>query len=392
MTPGRLVLKPHEERALKRGRLWIYDNEIGSLHVDGPGGLVHVYSAAGTPIGTAYAHPDNVIAARLISKSLLRELKPKWWEERLAEAARWREELVGGEHWRWVHGEGDRLPGLVVDRYGDQIVVQAHTAGIDRELDKILDAIERIARPRAIFAHHRIPGREKEGLPLENKRLRGEGDGELVAKEHGLVFRCHALFGQKTGYFYDQRTNRRWIRGIARGKRVLDAFSYVGGFALHALAGGAKEAVALDVSARALGYARANAEANGLSARFSAHQADAMEALAAMAAERTRFDLVVCDPPAFAKHKSQLSKALYGYQKLARLAAQVVAPGGMLAIASCSAVVPIEMFRRAVLKGVREAGRSASVVYQGGQAEDHPWPLAMPELAYLKFLGLVLHG
>ena len=389
---GRLVLRPREDRALRRGRLWIYADEVAALELDAPGGLVHVFSAQGRCLGTAYAHPDTTIAARLLSGKALVALRPAWWRERLEAAMRLRARVVGGRHWRWAHGEGDRLPGLVVDRYGDALVVQPHTAGIERRLDAVLDALERLARPSAVYVQARAEARRLEGLPRYAGCVRGEGSGEIEAEEGGLVLRAHALTGQKTGFFYDQRDNRLWLRGVAAGARVLDAFCYVGGFGLQALAGGAASALFLDVSESALALARANAERAGFGARAAFRRADAMQALEALAAEGERFDIVVCDPPAFARSRAQAPRALRGYERLARLAARLVATGGILCLASCSGVVPAEDFRKACLRGIRAAGRAASVLRQASQAPDHPWPMAMPELQYLKFFAFALHG
>jgi len=390
--PGRLVLRPNEERALRRGRLWIFADEIAELAVDAPGGLVHVFSAQGTPLGTAYANPHSKITARMLSGKCLQELKPAWWRERLSVALRLRERLIGGAHWRWVHGEGDRLPGLVVDRFGEDIVVQAHTAGIDRELERILDAIEAIAAPRAIYLNHRIASRVLEGLAQEARLARGKGEGWLEVREGGLQLRAHALLGQKTGYFYDQRDNRLWVRSVAKDARMLDVFCYLGSFALQALAGGAKEAWAIDGSRTALELAEENAAALGFADRFRTLHGDAMRLLAELFEQKERFDLIVCDPPAFAKSQKERSDALVGYEKLAFLAARLVSTGGLLCLASCSGVVSLEDFRKACLRGVRRAGRAARVVRVAGAACDHPWPIAMPQLQYLKFLGLVLDG
>ncbi len=386
------MLRPREDRALRRGRLWIYKDEIAELALDGPGGLVHVFNAQGRCLGTAYAHPDTTIAARLLSKKALRALKPAWWRDRLQTAMALRARVIGGAHWRWVHGEGDRLPGLIVDRYGDALVVQPHTAGMDRRLSAVLDALEAIASPRAIYVQARAEGRKVEGLKLYAACARGEGTGEIVAEEGGITFRAHALAGQKTGFFYDQRDNRLWLRGIAKGARVLDAFCYVGGFGLQALAGGAESVLFLDASEEALSWARENVRKAGFAERASFHRADAMEALDALASEGARFEIVVCDPPAFARSRAQVPAALRGYEKLAQLAARLVATGGILCLASCSGVVPAEDFRKACLRGIRAAGRTASVIRQGSQAADHPWPLAMPELQYLKFFAFALHG
>jgi len=388
--PGRLILKRHEERRLKAGHLWIYADEIAELHLDEPGDLVHVYTDRGTPLGTAYANPASRIVARLVSGGRLNVLRPAWWRDRIGAALARREWLFDSPHYRLVHGEGDRLPGLIVDRFGDELVLQAHTAGIERHRDAIIEALCRLLKPSAVHVANRTDSRLLEGLPRLAYTAHGESDGTVRAIENGLTLRCHALEGQKTGYFYDQRPNRAWIARASSGRRVLDLFAYVGAFAMHALAGGARDVISVDASASALAFAEENIRAAGALDRWRPIRADAMKLLPELAAAKERFDIVICDPPAFVKSRARKARGLRGYQKLARQTARLVAPGGMLALASCSGLVSEDEFRKACLRGIREAGRAGSVVHLGGAGADHPWNPAMPETRYLKFLALML--
>ena len=382
---GTLKLKRGEERRLKAGHLWIYADEVTRLDVDAPGGLVRVLDDRGHAIGAAYANPNSKIVARMLARKPLDELTPRWWRERIGAALARRQRLFPTPHYRLVHGDGDRLPGLVVDRFGDDVVIQAHTAGIERELANVIEAVDGLLSPANIYVNNKASSRKLEGLPLETRIARGDGDGEIVADEGGLRMLGHALEGQKTGYFYDQRPNRAWIGAHCREARVLELFSYVGAFAARALAGGAASVTSVDASARALDYARRNMEANGLAERWQCVEADVMEWLPRAIAERQRHDVVICDPPAFVKSRARLKQGLRGYQKLARLAAGVTAPGGMLALASCSGLVSEDDFRKACLRGVREAGRAGQIVHVGCAGADHPWLPAMPETRYLKF-------
>ncbi len=387
---GRLILKRNEERRLKTGHLWIYADEVAELRVDAPGGLVHVFSAHGTPLGTAYANPESRIVARLVSGRRLDALHPAWWRDRLKSALARREWLFDSPHYRLVHGEGDRLPGLIVDRFGEDLVLQAHTAGIERHLEAILDALEHLLKPKTIYVANRAGSRLLEGLPLDSYIARGDGDGSVAAVEGGIELRCNALTGQKTGYFYDQRPNRAWMRRIARDRRVLDLFAYVGAFALQALAGGAREVVSVDSSETALSCAEANIRASAPSGRWRPIRADVLKLLPQLIEEGERFEIVICDPPAYVKSRARKQQGLRGYRKLARETARLVAPGGMLALASCSGLVSEDEFRKACLHGIREAGRAGSIVHVGGAGPDHPWNPAMPETRYLKFFVFML--
>ena len=388
MSP-RLQLKAGEERRLKAGHLWIYADEAARLDAVEPGGLVHVYDDAGHALGTAYANPASKIVARMVSKKCLAELKPAWWRDRLGAALAMRDWLFTSPHYRWVHGEGDRLPGLIIDRFGDDIVIQAHTAGMERQLDAIADAVTALVRPANIYLNNKAGSRQHEGLAAYTRTLVGPGDGTVTAMESGLPMLCHALEGQKTGYFYDQRPNRDWIGRHCRGRRVLDLFAYVGAFAQAALAGGAAEVVSVDASAPALAWAQRNIEAAGFAGRWQGVASDVAKALAEMAATGERFDIVVSDPPAYVKSRAKLSQGLRGYTHLAEQASRLVKPGGMLCAASCSGLVSADDFRKATVQGVRAAGRGAQIIHEGGAGADHPWLPAMPETRYLKFTAMM---
>lgn len=387
---ARLILKPNEERRLKAGHLWIYRDEIERLDRIEPGELVHVYDARKRCLGTAYAHPESKLTARMMSKKALSELKPAWWADRLADAMRRRDWLIGTPHYRLVHGEGDKLPGLIVDRFGDDIVVQAHTTGIERQLDAIIEAIASLIPEGNIYINNKAAARKHDGLESYTRVARGDGDGEVIADESGVAMRCQALAGQKTGYFYDQRPNRAWVGERSQGLRVLDLFSYVGAFSVQALQHEAAEVISMDASAQALSWAERNAATTGFGDRWRGIEADIMKVLPEMDKAKERFDIVICDPPAFVKSRSTMQAGLRGYQKLAMMATKLVKPGGMICVASCSGLVVDDDFRKASIAGIREAGRAGQIVYSGGAGPDHPWLPAMPETRYLKFHALTL--
>jgi len=389
---GRIELKKNEERRLKAGHLWIFSNEIKSIEVERPGDLAQVFDARGKLLGTAYANPHSLIAGRMLSRKALEQLDTDWWQRRLGMALQLRDALFAAPHYRWVHGEGDRLPGLIIDRFGDDVVVQAHTAGIERQLESVCEAITALVAPKNIYLQNDIRVRKLEGLENYTRVHSGDGTGEIVAVEHGVAMHAHALEGQKTGYFFDQRPNRAWLAPLTKGKRVLDLFSYVGAFSAQALQAGAAEVVSVDASQAALKYAERNMNELGAAERWQGVCADVMKWIPEQIAAGERFDVVVCDPPAFVKSRKLLREGLAGYQKVNKLAARLVAPGGILCSASCSGLVSSDDLRKSVSMGLREAGRSARIIYEGGAGADHPWLPAMPETRYLKFFAMVLDG
>lgn len=354
------------------------------------GELVHVFDDRGSLLGSAYANPHSLITGRMLSRRQIEALDAGFWKSRLQAALSYRERMFPTPHYRWVHGEADGMPGLIVDRYGGDVVVQAHTAGIERHLDPLCTAIAEVSDPANIYLKNDARVRELDGLTCYTRVYAGGGDGEVAANESvvpgmPLWMRCQAMKGQKTGYFYDQRMNRRWVARFARGKRVLDLFAYVGAFAIQALHAGAEEVVSVDRSADSLAYARENTEAIGARDRWQGICADVNVTLGAMISAGERFDIVVCDPPAFAKGRKQVRAGLAGYTNLNRLAAKLVAPGGLLASSSCSGLVSEDEFLKSVSRGIREAALKAGVVHSAGAAPDHPWLAAMPETRYLKF-------
>ena len=387
---GVLKLARGEERRLKAGHLWIYRDEVTELDVSGPGGLVHVLDSRGHALGTAYANPESKIVARMMSRKALDSLKPAWWQDRLNAALQIRQWLFDAPFYRWVHGEGDKLPGLVIDRFGHDVVIQAHTAGMDVQMNAIVDAVVSLVQPENVYVNNRAASRRHEGLAQYARLMRGDGDGVVTAMEDGIAMRCHALEGQKTGYFYDQRPNRRWIGAHCQGRRVLDLFSYVGAFAVQALQGGASEVVSVDASATALDWARQNIAAAGYAQRWQGMKGDVTQQLRQMAEEKQRFDIVICDPPAYVKSRQKVRQGLQGYQHLATHACHLLKAGGMFCAASCSGLVSMEDFRRATVAGIRQAGRAAQLVHEAGAGADHPWLPAMPETRYLKFITFML--
>jgi len=301
-----------------------------------------------------------------------------------------REQLYDRPFHRLVHAEADGLPGLVVDRYGEGLVAQLNTAGMDRMRDALLDAFARTLGPSWVVWRNDSPARLQEGLDQAVEVPLGEPPETVLVPEEGAEFGADVRHGQKTGWFYDHGVNRGWAERLARGRRVLDLYSHTGGFGLRAARGGAVAVTLVDRSASGLALARASAVRMGLAERVETQDAEVFGALDALCAEKRRFGLVIADPPAFVKTKKDLKPGLKGYRKLARLAAGLVEERGFLLLACCSHHVDRAMFQAECFAGIREAGRSARLLHEAGAGPDHPVHPALPESAYLKFLVYAL--
>jgi 23S rRNA (cytosine1962-C5)-methyltransferase len=387
-----LRLLPGRDRRVKGGHPWTFSNEMAmtpAAKALPPGALVRLEGDDGVRHGVWHFNPHSLIAARRLSRDPAAAIDAEWLRERLAGALALRERLYPAPFYRLVHAEADGLPGLVVDRYGDALAVQANTAGMDRLTAPLLEALGGLLAPRVVVARNDAAVRGLEGLAQEVRPLLGDPVAEPVrAEEGGLGFAVDLLGGQKTGWFFDQRENRdRVARLAAAGATVLDAFCHTGGFGLRCAAAGAGRVVLLDRSAPALDLAGRVAAENGLAARVETRRAEALDELGRMGSAGgggERFDIVVADPPAFAKSRRDVPAALKGYAKLARLAAALVAPGGFLFLASCSHHVAAGEFADAAVWGVGRTRREARILFQGGAGPDHPVHPMLPESAYLK--------
>ncbi len=379
-------LLPGHDRRLRAGHPWVYSNELAlrpEHRAWTPGAPVRVEGDGGWRYGTFLFNPHSLIAARFVSRDPSAAVDAAFVAARLADAAALRARLGLGAHHRLVHAEADGLPGLIVDRYGDVAVVQANTAGMDRLLPEIVDGLLALRPWRGIVARNDSAVRAHEGLPQGVRMLHGNSAG-TEAMEGGVAFPVDPLGGQKTGFFHDQRPNRDLVAGLAAGASVLDVFCHTGAFGLRALAAGAASALLVDASAPALEAARRAAERNGLLDRAAFRRGDAFEVMEALAAEGRRFDIVVCDPPAFAKSRKDADSGLRAYERMARLAAPLVSPGGLLFCASCSHHAPLDRFAASLAAGLHRAQREARILHTGGAGPDHPVHPHLPESAYLK--------
>lgn len=387
-----LRLKPGGDRRLLTGHPWIYSNEIdmtAETKALSPGSLVTVLRTDGKALGTALFNPKPLISARILSRDPQAKIDSGFLRQRLQRALDLRQRLIAVPHYRLAHAEADGLPGAVIDRYGDTIVIQAAGAGMERLAEPLAEALDSLISPKAILMRGDGPAREMEGLPAYSRMLKGEIDGPVPVVEYQAQFLADPREGQKTGWFFDQRDNRALVARFAKDRRVLDLYSYMGGFAIQSALAGASSVLAVDRSELALRTAAAAAAQNKVDTRFASEKAEVFEYLEATA-DKGSYDIVVADPPAFVKSKKDLNQGARGYRKLARLAAARVAPGGILFIASCSHNMPVDEFGAQVARGLNDTGRQGRVLFQSFAAPDHPVHPALPESAYLKALTLQL--
>ena len=395
-------LKPHKEESLLRFHPWVFSGAIRSiqLDVDYPhaepqeGEIVQVVATDGKVLGVGH-YQIGSIAVRMLAFGVS-ELPANFWLDRIAEAYAMRERLGlvrdDNNSYRLVHGEGDFLPGLIVDIYADTAVVQAHSIGIHCHRKEIAEAIVK-AVAQVDKVYYKSDDTLPHKAPINGDRVgyligaeKADFNGDFWAKENGLDFRIDWLRGQKTGFFIDQRDNRSLLEHYARGKEVLNMFCYTGGFSVYALRGGAKLVHSVDVSQKAIDLVRSNVAHNF--GENAPHEAFAEEAFEFMAKNENKYDLIVLDPPAFAKHRDAVKNALRGYQRLNAKGIQSIRPGGILFTFSCSQAIDKEMFRLAVFSAAAQVGRRVRILHQLHQPADHPINIYHPEGEYLK--GLVL--
>jgi 23S rRNA (cytosine1962-C5)-methyltransferase len=381
----RLVLARHQDRRVRGGHPWVFSNEIATIEGDPPpGGLVEVTDDRGAFLGRAYVNPHSLIAARLLTRGR-DPIDTDFFVRRLERAARLRAAVLPGEEaCRLVYGEADQLPGLVVDRYGDHLVVQVLTLGMEVRAVEVRAALEQVFAPRGVVRAADSPLRRLEGLPLERAVWWGEVPERVEVAVEGFRVEADLLGGQKTGLFLDQRLNRRRAGTHARGRRALDLFAYQGEWTLHALRGGAASALAVDASGPALEAAARNLGRNGMEGRAELRRSDAFDALRDLGAAGERFGLVVLDPPALIKSRKHMAAGARAYRELNRAAMSMLDEDGILITCSCSHHLDDGLFRQVLLESARAAHRPFRVVEWRGESPDHPQLLAVPETHYLK--------
>jgi len=384
-----------DARAIRHGFPWVYADEIVAdrrTRALAAGSLAVLEDAERRPLGLVTVNPGSRIAARVLDPDPAAAITPAWLAGRLTRALALRERLYPEPFYRLVHAEADGLPGVVIDRFGAAAVIQPNAAWAERHLGALADALVAVTGVTTVVKCGSGRMRAAEGLGEETAVVAGGIEGPVAVAMNGATHFADLLGGQKTGFYYDQRDNQALAASLARGLDVLDVFAHSGGFALAALARGAASALAVDGSAAALALAVRGAAATGVAARLAVERGDAFRAMAALAETGRRFGLVVCDPPAFAPAREALDAGLRAYERVARLAAGLVAPGGFLVLCSCSHAADLAAFRAASGRGIGRAGRRAQILATGFAGPDHPVLPQLAEQGYLKALFFRLDG
>ncbi len=385
-----LRLKPKAEaRPIRHGFPWVFADEVvldRRTRAIAPGSFARLEDGTRRALGVVTVNPHSKIIGRVMDHDPQAQIDRTWIAARLARALALRARLHDAPFYRLVHAEADGLPGLVIDRFGAAAVIQPNAAWAEHNFDLIAEALAEVTGVATIIRNGTGRARALEGLEEVTALHSGTLDGPVEVPMNGATYLADLLGGQKTGLFFDQRPNHAFAARLADGARVLDVFSHVGGFALAALAAGAAQALAVDSSHPALALAKGGAKASGVADRFATRQGDAFATLEALAGEGARFDLVICDPPAFAPNKDALAAGLRAYERVARLAAPLVAEGGYLVLCSCSHAADLAAFRTACTRGIGRGGRRAQLVHTGFAGPDHPQLPQLAESGYLKAL------
>jgi len=390
-----LQLKKREERRLRAGHLWVYSNEVDTkatpLKTFTPGQAVRVLASNGELLGTGYVNPQSLICARLLNTYNAQPADATFFEQRIRAALALRERVYSTPYYRLIYADSDFLPGLVVDRFGEVLVVQITTAGMEVLRDVIIDALQSVLSPAGILLRNDGSMRELEGLDSYIEKI-GDVPDELVVHEDDLEFLVSLTKGQKTGWFYDQRDNRRRLARYVNNARVLDVFSYAGGWGLHAANYGAKQVICVDSSAEAVQYINNNAERNGFADCVSTMQGDAFECLRELRDSNQSFDVIVLDPPAFIKRRKDEEAGLQAYRRINELAMGLLSKDGILVSASCSFHLDENALQRILAKSAQHAKKYMQLLERGKQGVDHPVHPAMPETEYIKALYCRLYS
>jgi 23S rRNA (cytosine1962-C5)-methyltransferase len=386
-----LRLKPKADaRRIRHGFPWVYGDDLvldRRSRALAPGAIAVLEDSERAPLGLCAANIGTRIVARVLDPDPEARIDADWFRAKVTAALELRTRLFDTPFYRLIHAEADGLPGVIVDRFDTTLVLQPNTAWAEANCAALAAALVDVTGCTSVFKNAQGRARVSEGLDEENADLIGTAPDRVTVPMNGALYIADLKGGQKTGLFYDQRPNHAFAAQLAKGARVLDVFSHVGGFGLAALAGGAAQALAVDGSAPALMLAEEGAAAMGRAADFSTLKGDAFDVMTTLAEEGRTFDLVVADPPAFAPSKQALSTGLRAYERAARLAATLVAPGGTVVLCSCSHAAELAKFRASCVRGMGRAGRSGALIYTGFAGPDHPIHPQLAETGYLKVLA-----
>ena len=383
-----LILRKGADRRLRAGHLWVFSNEVDTerspLSAFSAGDPVVVRGTDGRVLGSAYVEPNALICARLYAPNQMVAPDAGLFSNALGAALAVREHFFDAPFYRLVYGDSDLLPGLVVDRFGDYLVCQFNNAGIERYQAQVIDALVSQLSPEGVLLRSDSRNRREQGLEDRIETVFGDVPAAVPLEENGVRFEAPVKGGQKTGWFYDHRLNRARLQAFSRGARVLDVYSYIGGWGIQAAAAGADSVICVDSSQAALDAVAGNAALNGVGDQVSCEQGRADAVMQALAAAGEQFDIVVLDPPAFVQRRKDLKKGIAAYRRINELGLRLLSPGGLLVAGSCSMHMPRLELNAALQGAARRSACELRIVEQGGQGPDHPIHPAIPETEYLK--------
>ncbi|MCL5115532.1 MAG: class I SAM-dependent rRNA methyltransferase [Firmicutes bacterium] len=389
MPIGTVVLKAGPHRVLK-GSPWVYRTELEPADAE-PGSVVQVKTREGRILGQGFYNPRSMITVRMVAWGPHGEVTPELFQRRVDEAVKLRQEVAAGrDAFRVIHSEADGVPGLIVDKYGPMLVVQVTSLGLVPYLESVMDTLSAAYHPEGIFEHGDLSVRDREGLPRENRLLRGDLVSPVEIHEHGVRLEVDVVGGQKTGHFLDQYENRGRVGALAAGRRVFDAFSHTGAFGLAAALHGAESVVGIDIDPAAVRRAQENARINQVDERVQFVAENAFDWLRRESDRGPQYDLGILDPPAFTKSKESVPQAIKGYKEINLRGIKLVRPGGFLVTSSCSYHLSESDFIGVVQAAAHDARRAVRIVEIRGQGPDHPILPALPESRYLKCLILAV--
>jgi len=382
-----VYLKDRIGKRVENGHPWIFANELKTLPSELESGeIVEVYTSDRKFVGKGYTNPKSQIIIRLLTRNIGEEINDNFFFDRIRKAWEYRQQIGYTENCRLVYGEADYLPGLIIDKFNDYFCMQTLALGIDVWKNAIVKALNKIFIPKGIYERNDVPVRELEGLPQIKGFLSAPFDTNIIISENGLKFHVDLVNGQKTGYFLDQQHNRRAIRYISKNAEVLEVFCYTGTFSIHAAHYGAKSVSGLDISEEAVLQARKNAELNGLQHICSFQALNAFDVLKQWSKEGKAYDVVILDPPAFTKSRGNIDKAISGYKEINLRGMKLVKKGGFLVTASCTNLIPPDLFLEIINNAAADAKRKLRQVTYQTQASDHPIIWGIENTQYLKFL------
>lgn len=388
MSIANLRLKKNEEKRIKSGHLWIYSNEVDTqqtpLKSFEVGQQVLIETSSGKALGVGYINPHNLLCARLVNRDYKRPIDKSFFVHRTKIALSLRERLYNKPFYRLIYGESDGMPGLIVDRFGDHLVVQITTAGMELLKSEIVDALQKVIKPESILLRNDSKARAAESLSSEIEQAVGSTPQQLKIEENGTLFEIYPHSGQKTGWFYDHRVSRQQIARYVQGKRVLDVFSYIGAFGIQMANAGAEEVWCIDISAKALDELEHNGKLNQVDEKITCVEGDAYTAMKELKLQGQQFDVVIVDPPAFIKKKKDHKAGLNAYRKVNEMAMRLLSKDGILLSASCSMHLKSNELQETLRSCGRHLDKTVQILEQCHQAPDHPIHPSIEETSYIK--------